>query len=85
MGIGTALMRHGFDELAAGGLPIWLVTQVRGRHMYQTLGFEDVDVVDVDFSEFMGRHKGFGVHRTVCMLRQPGGIAGSRTKPTIEW
>ena len=84
-GIGTALMRHGFHELGAGSLPIWLVTQVRGRHMYQTLGFEDVDVVDVDFSEFVGKYKGFGVHRNVCMLRQPGGVASEGPRPRIVW
>lgn len=84
-GIGTALMRYGFEELGAGVLPIWLVTQVRGRQMYQTLGFEDVDVVDIDFSEFMGKYKGFGVHRSVCMIRQPSGSASSGLKPAISW
>ena len=84
-GIGTALMRHGFEELGADALPIWLVTQVRGRDMYRTLGFEDVDVVDVDFSEYVGKYKGFGVHRNICMIRQPGGVASSEPWPTIKW
>ena len=68
-GIGTALMRHGFEN----------------RDMYQTLGFEDVDVVDVDFSEYMGKHKGYGVHRDICMIRQPHGVPSGRPKPDIEW
>ena len=44
--------------------------------MYQTLGFEDVGVVDIYFSEFMGPYRGFGMHRNICMVRQPGSAAG---------
>lgn len=83
-GIKTALMRHEFEELGADTLPTWLVTQVRGRQMYQTLGFEDVGVVDIDFSEFMGKYKGFGVHRNICMIRQPRGVPSSGPRPTIS-
>ena len=83
--IGTALVRYGFEELGAGALLIWLVTQVRGRRIHKTLGFEDVDVVDVDFSESMGKYQGFGVHRNIYMIRQPGGVASSGPGPNILW
>ena len=83
MGIGTKLMRYGFDELGAGALPIWLATQARARHVYETLGFEEVGVVDVDFGEFMGPYMGFGVHRSVCMVRQPGGGPSLEGRPKI--
>ena len=85
MGIGSALLRYGFENLEADKVPIWLITQMRGRAMYQKFGFEDFDVLDVDFSEFAGPYRGFGVHRSICMVRQPGGVPGSGPKTHITW
>lgn len=72
-GIGSALLLHGFNTLGADKVPIWLITQMRGRNLYARFGFEDVDVLDVDFAEYMGPWRGYGVHRNICMVRQPGG------------
>ena len=85
LGIGSPLLRYGFEELRADALPIWLVTQMRGRDMYLKFGFEDVDVLDVDFSEYTGPYRGYGVHRSICMVRQPGGVAGLGEKAEIAW
>ena len=84
-GIGSALLRHGFEELGADELPIWLVTQMRGRAIYLKCGFEDVDVSDIDFSEYAGLHRDFGVYRSICMVRQPGGVPSSGPKAEITW
>ena len=84
-GIGSALFKHGFENLEADKLPIWIVTQMRGREMYNKFGFEDVDVLDIDYSEYAGPYRGFGVHRSICMIRQPGGLPSSEPKPEIEW
>ena len=40
--------------------------------MYLKLGFEDVEVVDIDYSELAGPYLGYGMHRNICMRRQPG-------------
>lgn len=85
MGIGSALFRHAFETLGADEVPIWLVTQMRGRQMYLKFGFEDVDVLDVDFSEYTGPYRGFGLHRSICMVRQPGGVTSSGPKAEITW
>jgi len=79
-GIGSALFRYGLQTLGADEVPIWLVTQMRGRAMYLKFGFQDVDVIDIDLSEYAGPYQGFGIHRNICMIRQPGGIAISESK-----
>ena len=84
-GIGSALFRHGFETIGADKVPIWIVTQMRGRAMYLKFGFQDLDVIDVDLSEYAGPWQGFGVQRNICMLRQPGGVANSETPTSITW
>lgn len=82
-GIVSAMFRYAFDNLGANEVPIWIVTQMRGRAMYLRLGFQDVDVIDVDLSEYAGPWQGFGVQRNICMLRQPGGITASEPRADI--
>lgn len=82
MGIGSALFRYAFENLGADEVPIWLVTQMRGRAMYLKHGFRDVEVIDIDLSEYAGPFQGFGVQRNICMIRQPGRIPFS--KPELE-
>ena len=84
-GIGSALFRHGFENLGADEVPIWIVTQMRGRAMYLKFGFQDLDVIDVDLSEYAGPWQGFGIHRNICMLRQPGGVANPEPPTRIAW
>ncbi len=84
-GIGSALFQYGLECLGADEVPIWLVTQTRGRAMYLKLGFQDIDVIDVDLSEYAGPWQGFGIHRNVCMLRQPGGVASLEPAAEITW
>lgn len=84
-GVGSAMFRYGFEHLGADKVPIWLVTQMRGRSMYLKFGFQDIDVIDVDLSEYAGPWQGFGVHRNICMVRQPGGITRSEPATKITW
>ena len=84
-GIGSALFQYGVEYLGADRVPIWLVTQMRGRAMYLTLGFRDVDVIDVDLSEYIGPWQGYGIHRNICMVRQPGGVASLESAAEITW
>ena len=83
-GIGSAMFQYGFKELEADQLPIWLITQMRGRAMYQKFGFEDVGVLDIDFGEYIGSYRGFGVYRSVCMVRQPSEVLRSELERGIE-
>lgn len=76
-GIGSALFKYGFYDVGADDVPVWIVTQARGRGMYLKFGFEDTGHLDVDLAEYMGPNLGFGSHRTFCMIRKPGGVASS--------
>jgi GNAT superfamily N-acetyltransferase len=71
-GIGSALLRWGFAEFGLEKQLVWLTTQMRGRNIYRKYGWVDVEYVDVDLSEWGGRYRGFGIHRSPLMLRQPG-------------
>jgi hypothetical protein len=45
---------------------------IDGRNVYRRYDWADVDCVDVDMVESGGRHRGFGVHKSPALLRQPG-------------
>ncbi|MCJ1246111.1 hypothetical protein MMC30_003316 [Trapelia coarctata] len=71
-GIGSELLRWGFATFGLEKHLVWLTTQMRGRNIYRKYGWVDVDHVDVDMSEWGGKLRGFGVHRSPLILRQPG-------------
>ncbi|MCJ1378760.1 hypothetical protein MMC17_001859 [Xylographa soralifera] len=76
-GIGSALLTYGLETLGANKWPVWLVTQMRGRELYRKFGFDDADMLDIDLSEYAGPHRGFGSHRSMCMIRQPKDATGA--------
>lgn len=80
-GIGKELLRWGFENLHLEKCPIWLNTML-AHSFYRQFGWEEVDVVDVDLSQWAGAYRGFGVHRLYCLLRQPGRL--ERTKGASE-
>ena len=77
MGIGSAMLKHGLEELGADKVAVWLITQMNGHALYEKFGFEKVESIDVDLSEYTGPYRGFGVYRNICMVRRPGGLLGS--------
>ena len=70
-GIGTAMIQWAIGNLGLDTIPVWLCAQPDGHSLYQKLGWKDVENVDMDLSEWAGPLRGFGMQRTVCMLRQP--------------
>ncbi|MCJ1472986.1 hypothetical protein MMC13_001635, partial [Lambiella insularis] len=72
MGIGSALLEWGFQQFNLEKEKVWLGTQMRGRNLYRRYGWEDVDHVDIDLSDWGGKYRGYGIHRSPLMLRQPG-------------
>ncbi|MCJ1385137.1 hypothetical protein MMC17_008256 [Xylographa soralifera] len=71
-GIGTALLAWGFEAFGLEREIVYIGTQMRGRNLYRRYGWVDVAFVDVDLSEWGGKLRGYGVHRSPIMLRQPG-------------
>ena len=73
-GIGTELLKWLFKTYNLEKELIWLNTQLRGRdRLYSKFGWQDMEVIDIDLSKFLGEEgNGFGIHRSVGMLRYPG-------------
>ena len=71
-GIGSGLLRWGFEEFDLEKEKVWLQTQMRGRNVYRRYGWVDVDYLDIDLSRWGGEMRGWGMHRSPCMLRAPG-------------
>lgn len=72
-GIGSAIIRWALSNLHLDSMPTWLNAQPDGYALYKKFRWRDIEAVDVDLSKWAGPNKGYGVHRTVCMLRDPGG------------
>jgi hypothetical protein len=66
------LLRWGFKQYGLEKEKVWLNTQMHGRNIYRRFGWVDVEFFDVDLVEWGGKYRGFGIHRTPLMLRQPG-------------
>lgn len=70
-GVGSAIIRWALEDLKLKTMPVYLTAQPDGHRLYQKLGWKDVETVDIDLSEYAGPNRGYGMHRTVCMLREP--------------
>ncbi|MCJ1312977.1 hypothetical protein MMC25_006653 [Agyrium rufum] len=70
-GIGTLLMVHAFVEksIDLNDSPIWLMAQNKGYKLYERFGFEVVEDLDIDLSQYTAPFAGYGIHRTRCMVR----------------
>lgn len=64
-GVGTLLLQEGLRMADQAGLPAWLEASAKGRRLYRKLGFNDVEDIVIDLSEYGGE----GIETTVCMLR----------------
>lgn len=71
-GIGTALLRELFEKHGLAEQQVWLNAQLRGRDVYKKFGWREVESVDINLVDFLGEGKGWGVHRSVFLLREPG-------------
>ena len=71
-GLGSKMIRYAVDELSLSRLPVWLHTQVRASGFYNKFGWQEVDRLNVDMSEWKGKGLGFGTHSSLCMVREPG-------------
>ena len=70
-GIGSAIIHWALEHLRLDSIPVFLNAQPDGYALYKRLGWKDVENIDVDLSRWVGLNRGYGVHRTVCMIRDP--------------
>lgn len=71
MGIGSQLLAWGLANWPIGNNPIYLSAQLEGHKFYQKHGWQDVDEVVMDLGKYMPPFSGYGLHKTVCMVRPP--------------
>ena len=69
-GVGSAMIRWALEHLRPDTMPVWLCAQPDGYSLYLKLGWRDVEKVDMDLSKWISPYQGYGLHRTVCMVRE---------------
>lgn len=72
-GVGSAMIQWALKNLHLDTIPVWLCGQPDGYALYQKFGWRDIENVDINLSDWAGPDRGYGMHRTVCMLREPSG------------
>ena len=70
-GVGSALIEYALEHLNIDELPIWIYAQPDGYNLYRRFGWKEVENVDMQLDQWAGTGRGYGLHRTVCMLREP--------------
>ncbi|KAL6714502.1 hypothetical protein ACLMJK_007927 [Lecanora helva] len=70
-GIGSSIIRWALEYLRLDSMPVWLNAQPDGYKLCKKFGWKDIGNVDIDLAEWAGPNKVYGIHRTVCMLRDP--------------
>ncbi|KAH8598222.1 acyl-CoA N-acyltransferase [Bisporella sp. PMI_857] len=68
-GLGTSLVERCLEIADHDGLPIFLNSFPGAHDLYARSGFEDVEHIDVDLSEWGKKWRGYGIYRTFAMLR----------------
>lgn len=48
---------------------MFVITTMKGRKIYERFGWKQVDVIDVDLGARGGTFEGYGMHRSLCLLR----------------
>ncbi len=68
-GIGGQLLAWGLANWPIRNSPIYLSAQLTGHKLYRKYGWQDVDEIILDLSEYMPPFSGYGLHKTICMVR----------------
>jgi len=70
LGIASSMIQYAITHLHLDTLPVWLCAQPDGYHLYRKFGWRDVESVEMRLEEWAGEGRGYGLHMTVCMLRE---------------
>lgn len=70
-GIGSEILRWGFNTYSLGDKQVFVQTFMGAQGMYAKFGWEEVDATEIDLVEWGGDARGFGLHRSPQMIRQP--------------
>lgn len=72
MGIGSSIQKWAFDQYALEREVVFVQTIMGAEGMYERYGWVEEDATVIDLSEWGGKNRGFGLHRSPQMVRQPG-------------
>jgi len=73
-GAGSLLVKWGIDMSETTGLPCYLQASEQGRRLYSHYGFQDIDTVEFNLSEY-GLE---GVEKMTEMIRKPSASAKAK-------
>lgn len=79
-GAGSLLLKWGIDLSEKTGLPCYLQASEQGRRLYSHYGFQPIDTVEFDLSEF-GLE---GVETMTEMIRQPLSKNSHDMQPSVN-
>jgi ribosomal protein S18 acetylase RimI-like enzyme len=70
-GIGRKIVEFLDKEYGIDKALVVLQTNATAEDFYKKLGWETVNSTDIDLSEWAGKGRGYGVHRSPQMVRYP--------------
>ncbi|KAJ5594053.1 uncharacterized protein N7459_000261 [Penicillium hispanicum] len=70
-GIGSELVRLGFERAQAEGIPLAVCAEAPAYKFFAKLGFKETTHVDIDLRNYAPANTGFGIFRLTGMIWRP--------------
>ena len=70
-GIGKHLVEHFYSKYDLHKELVFVQTRATSEGFWEKMGWTTADSLDIDLSEWEGKGRGYGVHKSPQMLRYP--------------
>ena len=81
-GIGSALLRHGLEDLDMKTQTIDVYAAYFAHKLYAKFGWKAIGELEADLNDWMGNNVGFGRYKHVLMVREPADVSPSSSLPS---
>jgi len=71
-GIGSNLIKFAFEQFQLDKEKVFVQTLMMSVGFYERYGWKQADSTDIDLSEWGGKDRGFGMHRSPQLVREKG-------------
>jgi len=71
-GITSQLIQRALEDYGLSEHYIWCSASIDEMQAFEDHGWQEVGFVDIDLSEIKGKNRGYGIHKTCGMVRNPG-------------
>jgi hypothetical protein len=71
-GISSQLIQWALEDYSLSEHYVWCSASIDEIQAFKDHGWQEVGFVDIDLSEIKGKSRGYGIHRTYGMVRNPG-------------